>query len=219
MSNDQSQIDVTSESSDEGVPRKEVEELLFQSAHLRRWEADVLTPLLLTYYPYAKAIHEVVVTGSIKEAAHLARVSESSTRRANAVGAHTDEWFLEKWAHRSKAGDRLTRRHIEALAVATLSQEKAAFADAQTRVGGSRKMEEATRRKKRPLRANLESGVAEPLAEPPASGTFPSRGELAKTRPRKVDGASQEDKKSKQQTGAGRPYPGSGADAEDTASE
>jgi hypothetical protein len=156
-------------------PRKEVEELLFRAGHLRHWENEILTPVLLVYYCYAKAVHDVVRTGSIAEAAAALNANERSIRRANAVGARTFEWFHEKWMHRSDAGERLTRRHIEALALTTLPKERAALACAKARVESTRKIESATRREKGPQRPILPNLVEEPLPEAPTSGIFLSR--------------------------------------------
>jgi hypothetical protein len=198
MSNDKSRIEPVSEASDEGVVYQDPrEELLFRAAHFRWWENEAQTPVLLTYYCYAKALRDFLRTGTIAEAAALARTSKASIKRAKALGAHPFEWFHEKWIFRSEAGDRLTRRDIESLAVTTLSQERAVLAAAKAHVGGSRKIEEATRRKKVPQRDSCTHEEHEPSTEGPASGIFPSRSkDLAKTRPRKIDDASREEKKS-----------------------
>jgi hypothetical protein len=168
--------------------RKELVELRFRAGHLRWWETEGRTAVLLIYYQYGKAVYDAVQAGiSIEEPASVAQVKESSIRRAKAVGTRPFEWFHEKCMYRSDAGERLTRRHIETLAIATASREKAALAAAKARVGGSRKMEEATRRKKLPQREDLPSEAIEPLSEGPASGTFPSPKGPAKARDRGMD--------------------------------
>ncbi len=177
--------------------RPEVEELLLRAGHLHHWEHEILTPVLFVYYCYAKAVHDVVRTGSMAEAAAIANVSRSSIFRANAVGAHPFEWFHERWTHRSEAGERLTKRDIEALAMTTASNERAALAGAKAHVPASRKMEQMTRRKKVPLRDFLGTGAAERLPEAPVSGIFLSDGGLPKARRRKTDGVSRAEKKSR----------------------
>jgi hypothetical protein len=150
------------------------DKLAFCAGYLRWWEDSSVGFLLLHYHAYARAVHEFLLTGAaIGEAAALAHTSESSIRRARTVGAHSFEWFHEKLMQRSNTGERLTRRHIELLALTTLSKEKAALAAAKAHVGNSRKMEEATRREKRPQRATLSSEETEPLAEGPVSGILP----------------------------------------------
>jgi hypothetical protein len=201
VTNDESHTDTQSERSDENVPRKEILELRFRAGHLRAWEDTALTSVLLVYYCCAKAVHEVVRTGSIAEAATALNVSKRSIRRVNAVGAHTFEWFHEKWMHRSEKGERFTKRDIEGLAMSTLSKQKAILASAKAQVESSRKIEVATRRDKGPLRPFVEHEAQEFSTEGPASGIFPSRSKLAKTRPRKIDEASRAEKKSRE----GRP--------------
>jgi hypothetical protein len=197
VANDRSRnVDTQSKGAAENRPRREVEELRFRAAHLRQWEDEILTPVLLVYYCYAKAVHDVVRTGSIAEAVAETNTSRRAISRVNAVGAHTLEWFHEKWTHRSERGERLTKRDIEALAVTTLSKERAVLASAKAQVETSRKIEEATRRKKGPQRPFLPRAVREPLPEAPASGIFPSGSKLANTRSRKIDCASRAEKKS-----------------------
>jgi hypothetical protein len=197
VANDKSRsIGAKSNGGDESVPRKEVVELRFRAGHLRAWEDTALTGVLLVYYCCAKAVHEVVRTGSIAEAVAETNMSKSSIKRLNAVGAHTFEWFHEKWMHRSERGERFTKRDIEALAMTTPLREKAVLASAQAQVQVSRKIEAATRREKVPQRNFVESEAQESSTEAPASGIFSSRRKLAKTRSRTIDEASRVGKKS-----------------------
>jgi hypothetical protein len=190
MSTMRPRIGAQSKGSDANVPRKEVVELRFRAGHLRAWEDTALSGVLLVYYCFAKAVHEVVRTGSIAEAAAEMNMSKRSIGRANAVGAHTVEWFLEKWTHRSERGERFMKRDIESLAMTTPSKERAVVASAKAQVHASRKIEVATRRDKGPLRPFVEGEAQESSTKGPASGIFPSHSKLAKTRPRKIDEAS-----------------------------
>jgi hypothetical protein len=175
-------IDAQPDGSDERIPRKDPRERLrFYAGYLRWWEDANVGFLLLHYFAYAQAVHDFLLTGAtIAEAAAVACNKVASIKRAKAVGAHTFDWFHEKLMHRSKTGDRLTRRHIEALAIATQSMEKAALALVATEVPPARKMEDTLRRTKVPPRDFRTSEVPEPLAEAPASGILPSGSGLAK---------------------------------------
>lgn len=165
------------ERDDERVARDKAEELVFCAGYLRWWEDATVEHLLLHYYAYARAVFEFLQTGrTIAEAAALAGASEANIKRARAVGRHSVAWFHEKLTYRSQAGERLTRRHIEALAIATLSEEHAALEQAQGGVGPARKLEKRVRRKNVPRRDVRVEGAPGPLSgEPRLADSSPSR--------------------------------------------
>jgi hypothetical protein len=151
----------------------ELADLRSRAGRLRYWETEGQTATLLVYYQFAKAVHDFCQAGgSVREAMTAAQVEESSIRRAKAVGGRPFEWFHERWTFRSSLGERLTRRHIETLATAPASKGKAALEEARTRIGGSRKMETAVRRKKPPLREEVAGDAPKALRERSGSGTL-----------------------------------------------